>query len=88
VIDQVDDNAVISMEGKPASDDPADVAPLTELHDEAQASAPPEQGSYSGRRHDEAHEAATSWDALRSKSAVNTPTTPNGSRRYPAALRP
>ena len=64
---RVDDNGYLVVEGKPGwGDDPADVALLTELHDEAQASAPPNRAPTPGEiAYDEAHEAATDlWDAL------------------------
>ena len=63
----VDDNGYLVVEGKPGwGDDPADIALLTELHDEAQASAPPNRAPTPGEiAYDEAHEAATDlWDAL------------------------
>jgi hypothetical protein len=55
------------VEGKAGwGDDPADVALLTELHQEAAASAPPHRPATAGEvAYDEAHEAITDlWDAL------------------------
>jgi transcriptional regulator with XRE-family HTH domain len=62
----VDDNGylVVAREPGPA-DDPADIALLTELHEEAQASAPPYRPATAGETYDEAHEAICDlWDAL------------------------
>jgi transcriptional regulator with XRE-family HTH domain len=63
----VDDNGYLRVESKPGwGEDPADVALLTELNAEAQASAPPNRAPTRGEiAYDEAHEAATDlWDAL------------------------
>ncbi|WP_094287403.1 transcriptional regulator [Mycobacterium lehmannii] len=63
----VDDNGYLIVEGKAGwGDDPADVALLTELHQEAGASAPPHRPATAGEiAYDEAHEAITALrDAL------------------------
>jgi transcriptional regulator with XRE-family HTH domain len=59
----VDENGYLVVKGKAGwGDDPADIALLTELHEEAQASRPPTPGEIA---YDEAHEAiAGLWDAL------------------------
>ncbi|KPN46196.1 DNA-binding protein, partial [Mycobacterium intracellulare subsp. chimaera] len=57
----VDDNGYLVMQGKAGwGDDPADIALLTELHAEAQASRPPTPGEIA---HDEAHEAIADLSA-------------------------
>ena len=60
---RVDDNGYLVVEGKAGwGDDPADIALLTELHEEARASRPPTAGEIA---YDEAHEAISDlWDAL------------------------
>jgi hypothetical protein len=60
---RVDENGYLVVEGKAGwGDDPADIALLTELHEEAQTSRPPTPGEIA---YDEAHEAITNlWDAL------------------------
>lgn len=56
---RVDDNGYLVVEGKAGwGDDPADIALLTELHEEARASAPPHRPATAGEiAYDEAHEA-------------------------------
>jgi hypothetical protein len=64
----VDDNGYLVVQGKAGwGDDPADIALLTELHEEARASAPPHRPATAGEiAYDEAHEAITDrWDALK-----------------------
>jgi hypothetical protein len=60
---RVDDNGYLVVQGKAGwGDDPADIALLAELHEEAQASRPPTAGEIA---YDEAHDAiADLWDAL------------------------
>jgi hypothetical protein len=60
---RVDDNGYLVVDGKAGwGDDPADIALLTELHEEARTSRPPTPGEIA---YDEAHEAITDlWDAL------------------------
>jgi transcriptional regulator with XRE-family HTH domain len=63
----VDDNGYLVVEGKAGwGDDPADIGLLTELHQEAQASAPPHRAATAGQvAYDEAHKAISDlWDAL------------------------
>lgn len=63
----VDDNGYLVVQSKPGwGDDPAEIALLTELQDEARASAPPNRAPTAGEvAYDEAHEAATAlWGAL------------------------
>jgi hypothetical protein len=59
----VDEQGYLVVEGKAGwGDDPADIALLAELHEEARASRPPTAGEIA---YDEAHEAITDlWDAL------------------------
>jgi hypothetical protein len=53
---------ISSCRPKPAGDDPADIALLAELHEEARTSRPPTPGEIA---YDEAHEAISAlWDAL------------------------
>jgi transcriptional regulator with XRE-family HTH domain len=64
---RVDDNGYLVVEGKAGwGDDPADIGLLTELHEEARASAPPHRPATAGEiAYDEAHEAISDlWDAL------------------------
>lgn len=64
---RVDDNGYLVVEGKAGwGDDPADIALLTELHEEAQASASPHRPATAGEiAYDEAHETISDlWDAL------------------------
>ena len=60
---RVDEHGYLVVEGKAGwGDDPADIALLTELHEEAQTSRPPTPGEIA---YDEAHDAITNlWDAL------------------------
>jgi transcriptional regulator with XRE-family HTH domain len=63
----VDEKGYLVVAAKPGwGDDPADIALLTELHEEAQASAPPYRPATAGEiAYDEAHEAISAlWDAL------------------------
>jgi hypothetical protein len=59
----VDEQGYLVVKGKAGwGDDPADIALLAELHEEARASRPPAPGEIA---YDEAHEAiADLWDAL------------------------
>ena len=63
----IDEQGYLIVEGKAGwGDDPADIALLTELHQEAQASAPPHRPATAGEiAYDEVHEAISDlWDAL------------------------
>jgi hypothetical protein len=63
----VDESGYLVVEGKPGwGDDPADIALLTELNEEARASAPPNRAPTPGEiAYDEAYEAFSDlWDAL------------------------
>jgi hypothetical protein len=63
----VDENGYLVVAAKAGwGDDPADIALLTELHEEAQASAPPHRLATAGEiAYDEAHDAISAlWDAL------------------------
>ena len=81
----VDEQGYLVVEGKAGwGDDPADIALLAELHDEAQASRPPTPGEIA---YDEAHDAITDlWDALAAQERREyTDYAANGSPRRPSS---